>query len=87
MTEPELVSEVNGWRLIRWSYDGAPLQAITPKTKWDGPWSVEIDEDGDLVFDQLPYEGARPLIPSAVLALLVQDALVRGVLKLERSEP
>ncbi len=68
-----------GWRLTRWDYDGAPLVGERGLLDRTGSYSVEIDDTGDLVFDGLDYEGARPYVPAAVLRALVADAIARGV--------
>lgn len=84
-TGPKHVGDVGKWRLLRWSYDGAPLMAEHPPRKngahkiVDGAWTVEIDEAGDLVFDGLEYEGVNPYVPGDVLRALIDDAITRGV--------
>lgn len=89
MSGPAHVGSVGKWRLLRWSYDGAPLMAEHPHVpdlrkaslglSVYGAWTVEIDEAGDLVFDGLEYEGANPSVPVEVLRELVDDAIARGV--------
>lgn len=81
MSGPAHTGNVGKWRLLRWQYEGAPLMAERPagSGRWDTVWTVEIDDAGDLVFDGLPYEGAKPCVPVEVLRELVDDAIARGV--------
>jgi len=74
-----IVAEIPGWRFERWSYDGAPLAAVRiPRSRLvDDSYEVEIDSAGDLVFEGLPYEGARPFVPPEVLRRLIADAIAR----------
>lgn len=82
MSGPHLVREIGTWRLLRWEYDGAPLQAEHRASRRDPPWTVEIDEAGDLVFDGVP-DGTSPMVPRDVLRALIDDAIARGVFKVE----
>ena len=76
---PQPAGMIGTWRLLRWQYDGAPLIAEHPgPARYGGGWTVEIDSDGDLMFDELPY-GAQPTVPAAILRALVNDAIARGV--------
>lgn len=75
---PKKLDGISGWQFERWEYDGAPLAARrVPRTSREDDFTVEIDEAGDLVFDGLPYEGARPFVPGEVLSRLVADAIER----------
>lgn len=80
MSGPRQVGTIGRWRLLRWEYEGAPLQAEHPASHRDPPWTVEIDEAGDLVFDSLP-DHTSPMVPRDVLRALIDDATARGVFK------
>lgn len=65
------------WKLCRYEYEGAPLTAYHPTE----PYSVEIDDSGDLSVDSVD-EGTRGLcIPKLVLQHLIRDAIERGVIE------
>lgn len=80
---------IDGWTLARGDYDGAPLVATRPQTRHRDENTAEIDPAGDMeltvAFSSQGYGGScshAPLLPRAVLALLIKDALARGVLTL-----
>jgi len=85
MSGPRHIGNIGKWRLLRWEYDGAPLIAEHPRMGGSsrhqplsaGDWTVEIDDDGDLVFDGL--EGVEPCVPGEVLRELAINAIARGV--------
>ena len=69
------------WRLRRYEYDGAPLEAYrVPFSQYDDEYSAEIDKDGDLMFDSVPDGCRSPYLPGEVLIELVKDGIARGVL-------
>ncbi len=63
-----------GWRFERFQYDGAPLIARRIKSGY----TVEIDNEGDLQFDEVT-PGHNPFVSAAVLRELIADARTRMV--------
>lgn len=78
ISRPKQIDAIPGWIFERWEYEGAPLVARrVPNSPHDFSYTVEIDNDGDLLFDQIPDEGFNPIIIAEVMRRLVNDAIER----------
>lgn len=91
---PVTIATIDGWRLTRYEYDGAPLQVERePRTRGD-EIDLEVDKDGDLSIDvrysTSGYGGScshAVSLPRTVLVALLRDAIARGLLAVEELTP
>lgn len=82
MSKATHIAQHGVWTLKRWAFEGAPLFA-----EHKNGATVEVDDDGDFVVDNVEDHTSYFHVPRLILEQLLLDARARGVIATEQSIP